>query len=290
MAAMYKKELQSYFRNLSGYIFVFFIILVLGLYTSVYCFSRRTSHFEYVYYSCNFLFLIAVPILTMRSLAEERRQKTDQLLYSLPVSTAQIVLGKYCAMVTVFAIPIAVSALYPLALHLYDPSGYMSFVTIYSVILAFFLMGCALIAIGLFMSSLTENQIIAAVLSFAAMLLCYLMGSLQQYMPTGSGATSVGFTILILALAGLVRVVTRSNTAAWVVFMVLEVPVVVITFAKPEWMENAMPAVFSALSVSDRFNNFIDGVFDVKALVYFVSVAVLFNYFTVQSLEKRRWS
>ena len=290
MAAMYKKEFQSYFRNLTGYIFVFFILLVLGLYTSIYCFSRGTSHFEYVYYSCNFLFLIAVPILTMRAIAEERRQKTDQLLYSLPVSTAQIVLGKYFAMVTVFAIPIGVSALFPLVLHMYDPSGYISYTTVYSVILAFFLLGCAMIAIGLFMSSLTENQIIAAVLSFAAMLVCFLMGSLKQYLPTGAGASSIGFAILILALALIVLAVTRNKTAAWLLFVVLEIPVIVITIVKPDLMQNAMPAVFSALSVFDRFYSFLDGVFDITALVYFISIAVVFNFFTVQSMEKRRWS
>ena len=287
---MYKKEFQSYFRNLTGYIFVFFILLVFGLYTSVYCFSQHTSHFEYVYYSSNFLFLIAVPILTMRAISEERRQKTDQLLYSLPVSMSQIVLGKYFAMVTVFAIPVAVSALFPLVLRLYDPSGYMSFVTIYSVILAFFLLGCAMIAIGLFMSSLTENQIIAAVLSFAAMLICFLMGSLKQYLPTGAGASSVGFAIMILALSFIVLAVTHNKTAAWLLFVVLEIPVIVLTIFKPDLMEGAMPAVFTAISVFDRFYNFLDGVFDIKALIYFITIAVIFNFFTVQSMEKRRWS
>ena len=290
MAAIYKKEFQSYFRNLTGYIFVFFILLVLGLYTSIYCFSQGTSHFEYVYYSCNFLFLIAVPILTMRSIAEERRQKTDQLLYSLPISTSQIVLGKYFAMVTVFTIPLAVSALFPIVLHFFDPSGYLSFTTIYSVILAFFLLGCAMIAIGLFMSSLTENQIIAAVLSFAAMLICYLMGSLKQYLPSSTGAASVGFAILFVALALIVLAVTHNKTFAWLVFVVLEIPVIVLTIVKPDLMEGALPSVFSAISVFERFYNFLDGVFDIKALIYFITVAAVFNFFTVQSMEKRRWS
>ena len=290
MAAIYKKEFQSYFRNLTGYIFVFFILLVLGLYTSLYCFSQRTSHFEYVFYSCNFLFLIAVPLLTMRSFAEERRQKTDQLLYSLPISTTQIVLGKYFAMVTVFAIPLAVSALTPLLLRFFDPSGYMSYVAIYSVILAFFLMGCALIAIGMFMSSLTENQIIAAVLGFASMLISFLMGSLQQYLPSGTGASSVVLAIIALVVSAIVLALTHNATAAWGLFMILEIPVIVITIVKPELMQGVLPAIFDTLSVGERFNHFFEGIFDIKALIYFISIAAVFNFFTVQSMEKRRWS
>ena len=290
MTAIYKKELGSFFRSLTGYVFVFFILLLFGLFTSIICFSYRNSHFEYVFDNCTFLFLIAVPILTMRSIAEEKRQKTDQLLYSLPISTSQIVLGKYFSMVTVFAIPVAVSALFPILLHVYDPSGYMSFTTIYSVMLAFFLLGCAMIAIGMFMSSLTENQIIAAVLSFAAMLLCYLMGSLKQFLPTAAGASSVGLALLVIALALIVLAVTRNKTAAWLVFVVLEIPVIVLTVIKPELIEGSLPVIFDSVSVFDRFGNFFEGVFDVKALVYFLTVAVVFNVFTVQSMEKRRWN
>ena len=290
MQAIYKKEFKSYFRSVTGFVFVAFFLLVLGLYTSIIDFSNASSHFEYVYYNSCFVFLIAVPILTMRSIAEERRQKTDQLLYSLPISTTQVVLGKYFAMLTVFAIPVGITCLYPLLLKLYDPSGYLSFTAIYSSVFAFLLLGAALIAIGMFMSSLTENQIISALLSFAAMLLCYLMGDLKNYLPTTSGATMVGFAVLILALSLIVFFITRNGTAAWILFIVLEIPVIVISFVDATILEGALPSVFGTLSVFERFYAFAEGVFDLKAILYFVTVAVLFNFFTVQSMEKRRWS
>ena len=290
MTAIFKKEFRSYFRSVTGFVFVAFFLLVFGLYTSVICFSQASSHFEYVFYNCGFVFLIAVPILTMRSIAEERRQKTDQLLYSLPVKTGQIVLGKYFAMLAVYAIPVAVSCLYPLILKLFDPSDNISFVAVYSAVFAFLLLGAALIAIGMFMSSLTENQIISALLSFGAMLICYLMSGLTNFLPTSSGATMVGFAVLFLALALIVWFVTKNSTAAWIVFVVLEIPVIVLSFVKPALLEGALPELFGTLSVFERFYSFANGVFDIKAIVYFVTIAVLFNFFTVQSVEKRRWS
>lgn len=290
MTAIFKKEFRSYFRSVTGFVFVAFILLVLGLYTSVICLSNSSAHFEYVFYNSSFVFLIAVPILTMRSIAEERRQKTDQLLYSLPVTTAQIVLGKYLAMLAVYAIPVAVSCLYPLFLMAFDPSGNLSFVAIYSTVFAFLLLGAALIAIGMFMSSLTENQIISALLSFGAMLICYLMSSLTPYLPTTSGATMIGFALILLALALIVWFVTKNSTAAWILFVVLEIPVIILSFVKPTVLEGALPAMFGTLSVFERFFDFAKGVFDLKAVVYLITIAVLFNFFTVQSVEKRRWS
>lgn len=290
MTAIYKKELKSYFHSVTGFVFIAFILVVFGLYTSVISLSNGSSHFEYIYYNSSFVFLIAVPILTMRSIAEERRQKTDQLLYSLPISTTQVVLGKYFAMLTVFAIPLLVSCLFPVAFIAFDPSGYMSFSAIASGILAFFLTGASLIAIGMFMSSLTENQIISAIFSFGAMLICYLMNSLKSYLPTTSGATMVGVAFLIAIFAVIAYALTKNSTLAWVSFVVLEAPVIVISFIKPTLLEGALPTIFGAISVFERFYVFADEVFDIKAIVYFLTIAVLFNIFTVQSLEKRRWS
>lgn len=290
MLAMYKKELRGYLHSVTGFVYAAFMLLVLGIFTSVISFSSASSHYEYVYYNCAFVFLIAVPILTMRSVAEERRQRTDQLLYSLPVSTAQIVLGKYFAMLTVFAVPAVISCLYPLILHAFDPSGLLSYGAIYTAVLAFLFLGAALLAIGMFMSSLTENQIVAAILSFAVMLVCYLMDQLKDNLPSTSGATMIGLAVLIILFSLLVLLITRNRTAAWIVFVVFEVPVVVISFVKPELLEGMLPKVFGTLSVFERFYVFANGLFDIKALVYFASIAFLFVFFTVQSMEKRRWS
>ena len=121
--------------------------------------------------------MVIVPILTMRVIAEERKQKTDQLLYSLPITTTQVVLGKYLALLVVYLIPLAIISLYPLIFSQY---GDVYLLTAYGSILAFFILGAALIALGVFISSLTENQGFAAGIGIAVILLNYYSVSLSQ--------------------------------------------------------------------------------------------------------------
>lgn len=290
MLAMFKKELRSYFRGITGYVFVSLLLVVFGIYATMICFSYGSPRYEYVFYNCSFIFLIAVPVLTMRSFSEERRQKTDQLLYSLPVSTTQIVVGKYLAMLCVYALPILLSCLYPLLIRLYDPSGYLSYPAIYSAILAFFCLGAALISIGMFISSLTENVFVSAIVSFVVLLICYLMGQLADAFPSAPSATTIVFAIMIFLVSLIAFFLTRSRTVGWIIFMILEIPVAVISFVKPELQEGMLPKVFSVLSMFDRFYTFAEGLFDLKVILYFLSIAVLFTLFTVQSMEKRRWT
>lgn len=290
MPAIFKKELRSYFRGVTGFVFVALLLVVFGLYASMICFSYGSPHYDYVFYNCSFIFLIAVPVLTMRSFSEERRQKTDQLLYSLPVSTTQIVVGKYLAMLCVFALPILVACLYPFLIHLYDPSGCLSFTAIYSAILAFFCLGAALISIGMFISSLTENVFVSAIVSFVTLLICYLMGQLADAFPSEPSATTIVFAIMIFFVSLIAFFLTRSRTVGWIVFMILEIPVAIISFVKPDLLEGLLPKVFSVMSMFDRLYTFAEGMFDLKVILYFLSIAVLFTLFTVQSMEKRRWT
>lgn len=289
MTAIFKKEFRSYFRGMIGFVFVALFLVILGIYTTA-CLNAASPQFESIYFGTQYIFLIAVPVLTMRSIAEERRHKTDQLLYSLPVSSTQIVLGKYFATLCIFAIPVAFTCLYPLVFHLYDPARLISFASIFGAALAYFFLGAALIAIGIFMSSLTENQIIAALVSFAAMLVCFLMGALADMLPGTPGATTIVFAFLIVLLSLLVYFVTKSVTAGWIFFFVLELPVIVISFTRSALLEGLLPKVFGVLSLFDRFSKIQGGVFDWTTIVYYLTLAALFLVFTVQSMEKRRWS
>lgn len=153
MTAIYKRELKSYLTSMIGYLFIFFILVLTGIYFSAYQLSAAYPKFEYTLSALTFVFLIAVPILTMRVLAEERKQKTDQLLLTSPVSVGGIVLGKYLALVTVYAIPMGVICLYPIVMSKF---GTVSFASAYTAILGFFLLGCANIAIGVFFHPLRK--------------------------------------------------------------------------------------------------------------------------------------
>ena len=159
MTAVLRHELSSYFTNVTGYVFGAFLLLFAGIYTMVINLQSASPYFEYVLMNMDFIFLIIVPILTMRVIAEERRQKTDQLLYSLPLTMTQVALGKYLAMLVIFLIPVAVIGVYPLVLTAF---GAVYLPAAYGALTGFFFLGASLIAIGMFISSLTESQAVAA--------------------------------------------------------------------------------------------------------------------------------
>ena len=163
MIAIFKKELKTYFASMTGYIFIGILLLLAGIMClSINLFNGPTNY-ELSLSMVSYIFLLIVPILTMSVVADERKNKTDQLLYSLPVNASGIVVGKFGALVAVFAVPVLVMCLFPFVLSLY---GQVNFLSAYTGIFGFFLLGCALLSFGLLISSLTESPVIAAVISF----------------------------------------------------------------------------------------------------------------------------
>ena len=154
MGAIFRHELRNYFHSLTAYVFGAFLLAVVGLGSVLYNLQAAVSNFEFVLSFASIIFVVIVPILTMRTLAEERRQRTDQLLYSLPITTTQVVLGKYFALLVVYLIPLAVVSLYPL---LFSQFGEVYLPTSYGSLFAFFMMGAALLAVGMFLSALTAG-------------------------------------------------------------------------------------------------------------------------------------
>ena len=186
MKAIYKRELKSYFHSMVGYAFVAFMMAFVGIYFTAYNLNMGYPYFSYVLSSTLFIFMIAVPVLTMKSFAEERKSKTDQLLLTAPVSVTGVVLGKFFAMVTVFAIPVVMSCVYPLIIKM-QGTAYLKLD--YAAILVYFAIGCVYIAIGMFLSSLTESQIIAAVSTFAVLLVFNMWSGLIEFLPEGTIGT-----------------------------------------------------------------------------------------------------
>ena len=287
MTAVFRHELSSYFKSVSGYVFGAFLLLFAGIYTTDINLNAGLTNFEYVLdYMC-IIFLIIVPILTMRVVAEERRQRTDQLLYSLPLTMTEVVLGKYGALLVVFLAPMAVIGVYPLILSAF---GNVYLPAANSAWLGFFLLGAALLAIGMFISSLTESQAVAAGLCFVVMLVNYFITSLAGFISTTAFASFAAFTVVILALAGIVWFMTRSGLASGVLALVLEAVLLFFYAGDTSAFEGLFPEVMENLSLFDQFYQFVNGVFDLRAVVYLLSVSGLFLFLTVQSLEKRRWS
>lgn len=287
MEAVYKKDLQSAFRGMTGWVLCAFMTGAIGLYFTALCLSGGYAEFGYVLNSIMFIFLVAVPLLTMRSVVEERRQKTDQLLLTSPASIGSIVWGKYLALVTVFAVPVLLAAVLPIIMAQF---GTVSLARAYLSLGAFFLMGAAAIAIGLFLSSMTESQIIAAVCTFGALLVIYLLPSIAQLLSATALTSALGYTLLAGALALAFYTMVRSAMLCGALFVAAECAVWGVYIFNSTALEGSIQKLMNAAALFDRFTPFVNGVCDVKALVYFASVALLFVFLTCQSFEKRRWS
>lgn len=235
MLAVFKREFKSYFQSVIGWLFVAAFLAMFGLYFYIY---NLMQGYPYVYYTLSaitVLFLIAVPVLTMRSFAEERKSKTDQLLLTAPISPGKLVLGKYLAMAAVFTVDIAIFCVAPLILRVF---GTVPMGESYIAILAFWLYGSACIGVGMFISSLTESQVIAAVLTFVALFVSYMME-----MITG-----------VISSEG-----------------------------------NLLTKVLSCLDLYAPFDKFAGGCLDFTAILYYLTVILLMNFFTVQAIQKRRF-
>ena len=287
MTAVYKRELKSYLTSMVGYLFIFFVLIVTGIYFSAYQLAAAYPKFEYTLSALTFVFLIGVPILSMRVLAEERKQKTDQLLLTAPVSVGNIVMGKYLALVTVYAIPVLVMCAYPLIMSKF---GDVSFTSAYTAILGFFLLGCANLAIGVFMSALTESQVVAAVLTFVLLFAFYMMSGISSFFSRTSVSTCVAFGLLIVAAAIIIYIMIKNVFISVITGIVGEAILAVIYFVKPSVFEGGIQKILEVFDLSGHFSNFTNSILDVTGIVYFLSVIAVCLFLTIQSIQKRRWN
>ncbi len=198
MTAIFKREFKSYFHTVLGWLFVAVTLFFFSLYFFVYNLLQGYPYFGYTVQSVMFLYVITIPILTMRILAEEKKNKTDQMLYTAPVSVFQIVFGKYLSLVAIFSIPAGIAALYPLLMLHY---GSIPVAEAYVPLLGYYLYGLTAISIGMFMSAVTENQIISAVLSVVILFVTYMM----------SGITSLINVSVIADVLGMFDMMSRFN-------------------------------------------------------------------------------
>ena len=287
MGAIFRHELRNYFHSLTAYVFGAFLLAVVGLGSVLYNLQAAVSNFEFVLSFASIIFVVIVPILTMRTMAEERRQRTDQLLYSLPITTTQVVLGKYFALLVVYLIPLAVISLYPL---LFSQFGDVYLPTSYGSLFAFFMMGAALLAVGMFLSSLTDNQGFAAGIGVAAILLNYYSVSLAEYTSSTAMGSLIALYVIALLLGVVIHNLTRNENLAYGVTFALIAALSVAYFVNSTAFEGLLPDIMTKLSLFRQFNSFVNGAFDLTAIVYYVSVMGFFLFLSVQSMEKRRYN
>lgn len=288
MRAIYIKEMKSYFHSLSAYLFLALFLAISGVYFSVICMSYGyTDYAANIYSNITIIFIIIVPILTMRLMAEERKQKTDPLLLTSPVRVTGIILGKYLAVLTLLLGAVVITFLQAAVLSMY---GDVNWLTVLTGGLGYFLVGASLLAIGLFISSITESQMIAAGISFGVVLLCMLLPNLSDIVPGRARYTYIVCGIVIVLLAWFFYEETKSWKAG-VITMVLGAAVLgLFAWRTPELFDNGLSKIIDWFSIMDRFNDFCSGILNASSIIYYLSFIAVFIFLSIQTIEKRRWN
>ena len=287
MTAIFKREFKSCFTGMIGWVIAAVSLFFLGLYFTNRNLLYASSDFASVLYTMTMILLFLLPAISMRSFAEERKNKTDQLLLTSPVSIPAIVAGKFLAELAVFALPLAAAVVMPLLLQAF---GTVSLVAAYSALLGYLLLGGACLAVGTWISALTENQILAYLATFGALLVAYLMNGIQTMFTTGNLLAFIVFMIVLLVASVLVGVICKRLAAGAVVFCAGAVVLFVLFQLRPAWLLTAFNAVLSALALFEPFKDIVGVMFSIPAIVYYLSVMGLFLFLTGQALARRRWN
>lgn len=288
MNAVFIKEIKSYYTSITGYITTAIMMLVSGIYIYAVNVEGGSGDFSSTFVNMAFIyFIVLIPIITMKMFAEEKKQKTDQLLYSLPIKTSGVVIGKFLSCCAVTAVPVVLMGLYPLIFSAY---GNVNFLSAYSALFGFFMLGASLISIGMFFSSLTESQVVSAIITLVFILLGELLPSLSEYISSNAIAGAAVFMAMGLFVGFIVYFLTKNTVIGLSTAVVIDLAIAVIYIVKKECLEGLLPSIAEKLSLFSRFNDFSSGVFDLTSIFFFISVTCVFLFLTVQSVEKKRWS
>lgn len=287
MKAIYKREIKMYFNSMIGYVFIAFFVLITAIYFSIQNILVLSPDFQNILSNVIMMFLILGPMLTMRLLSEEKNKKTDQLLLTAPVSIPSIVLGKYFAAVTVFLISLLITGIFPVILAFF---GTVAVAQIIGTYIGFFLLGSAFIAVGLWVSSITDNQIVSAVATFAAIFLLLMVQTIVKA-ASGSQGFSLMFAGIIALIIAFYFYYNTKNSEISITLFIIEMAVLLILYFVKRSIFTGLAGKFAMMfTVLTRFQNFAMGLLDVSSIVYFISFIAVFLYFTIRVIEKRRWS
>lgn len=287
MIAILKREFKFYFTSASGYIFMSVFLLISGIFFALSNLFTGSSYFNGVLQSTTFVFLILVPMITMKTLAEERNQRTDQLLLTSPVSLTGIVLGKYFAAVGLFLVTLLITFIYPVILSFF---GSITIWEIAGNYIGFALLGAAFISIGVFVSSLTDNMVASAVGTFGALLLIWLISWMEQGLPT-TAASGVGFAaLLVVIICAIIHYAAGNPYVTAIIGAAGGIALAIIYIFKKALYEGFMVKFIGWFSLIKRYESFTMGILDLSAVVYYITFSAAFIFLTIQVLDRRRWN
>lgn len=288
MLAIYKRELRSYFQSMVGCVFIAFLMAFTGIYFMAYNLTAGYPYFSYTLAGSLIVFIVGIPLITMRSFAEDRKNKTDQLLLTAPVSLGKVVMGKYLAMVTVIGIPNVIFCLYPLIIK---SQGTAYLKVDYISIGVFFLLGCVYAAIGMFLSSLTESQIIAFISTFGILLVLYLWDGILSMLPSSAVSGLAWIILLISLIAFYIYHMTGNFVISGGIEAIGVIASLVLYFVKSSLYENLITKMLGKLALANVFTDITsNSIVDVTGIALYLTIIVVFVFLTIQSIQKRRWS
>ncbi|OQY31969.1 MAG: ABC transporter permease [Spirochaetaceae bacterium 4572_59] len=287
MLAVFLKELRTYFTTPIGYIFMGVFLLISGiLFTTSNIFAMNSDYSSFLG-SLVFIFLLVIPLLTMKILSEERKQKTDQLLLTVPIATGKIITGKFLAAMALYLITMSVTFLYPLFLSFH---GKLDAAQIIGSYIGFFLLGASFISIGIFVSSLSDSQASAAILTFCVLIITWIIDFLGGFMPQSIASAVIFTLIIVIGGAAWMYSTTKNTPAAALVILAGMILIGLLYLINKELFFNLIAKTFSWFSLTKRFSDFPMGILKLDAIVYYVSFCGFFLFLTTQRLEKQRWS
>ena len=294
MIAIFKREIKAYFVTPIGCLYMGFFLLITGIFFTFSNIFSQSSYYSGFLGNVLFIYLFAIPLLTMRLFSEEKRQRTDQLLLTSPVSIPEIVCGKFLAALALYAMTLVVTVLYTIIIYIYG--DLLVWETLGSYI-GFLFLGASYISIGVLISASTENQLTAALVTFFALLVVWLIDPIAQMIPSDAlaGVISAG------ALALIVVLFLFLSTRNWFIVLitaVLAAAVILFLYFYVEGYYYLYRNIFAGFlqkflgwfSLNRRYQNFSMGLLKFDSLLYYVSFSGLFLFLTIRLIEKRRWN
>ena len=290
MIAIYKRELKSYFSSMQAYIFLALFVCITGIFFSVanimYGYTDFVGYVLSNSYYMLFLYGIAIPILTMRLFAEEKKHKTDQLLLTAPVSVWEIVLGKYLACLTVFIVGLAIITVFPIIIAC---NGGIPIVNTVCGYLGILLYSASIMAIGTLISSLTEEPVIAAIVCAVIGVFSLFFSSLVSLLPNGRIPTLIFFGIVVIGIAVLFYFDTKELWISCIALLVGAGITAGLYFWQKDWFAYGLTNCLNWLSIEKRYEEFLNGILNLSSIVYLMTVVGVCLFFATQVVTRRRW-
>jgi ABC-2 type transport system permease protein len=287
MKAVFLKELTQFFKTPVGYVYMAVTLFILGLLFTLQSLFTFSADLPAFLGSAQLVFFFTSPLLTMRLFTEERRSKTEQLLYTAPVRMADIVMGKALAAFVPFAVSLAVILSCFLVVGIF---GFPDWPRTWGAFIGYVLLGSVFICLGTYVSAVTESQITAAIMTFALIFGFWILPALTALLPNSRLSGLLFVLLLALAAAGWLIRTTLVIKAGIIFFISCLAVIFIVLGVHDQAFDGFLPRFLNAVSLSSRYDNFLRGIIRPGDLVYYISFGGFFLYLTVWQLEKRRWS